>query len=225
MAYSQSKSYSCYNSRLRFLHNIAATSSDPINGLPVNILIDDKIVQENVIYTQFTDYLKLSSGTHTIKVIPVNLTGVVLTLDVCLKKYRDYTVIAEGLLTDPTNYPLKLQMYKDDNRQSGRCCTKLRFIHGAAGVPPVDLYLNSSLLFSNVQYTETGDPTYKKLCPGKYQVKVTLSGTDTIIVAPEDLYFNPCKVYTLVATGLAGSQDPSTSPSAILIDTCALKLC
>ena len=208
--------------RLRFLHNIAATANTPVDGYPVNVFVDGVVVLQNVFYKDYSDYIRLPAGKHMITVIPTRVLGVILELKVCLKKHSDYTIIAMGLLTDQTTFPLILKLYEDEN-QLDCCKSSLRFIQGAAGLPNLDLLLNRDILFPDVAYTEegsteTGCSVSQALKCGKYEFQLKITGTETTIVGPLDLYLESNKIYTLVATGLIENSDFSTTLGVIPIE-------
>ncbi len=203
--------------KLRVLHNIAAS-----NGLPVNVFVDDQLILSGVQYKQFSDYLELSKGYYQIKVVPVNILGVELKLNVCLSKCKYYTVIALGSLTSPLN-PLQLKLYEDNIKlSSSKYCkgyAKLQFIHGAAGAPGVDVYINNKLLLANITYTQASK--YFKTLSGVVSIKVNVAGTETTVVGPLNLNLQPRKVYTVVASGVVGSTD--TPLTAVILTTNAKK--
>jgi len=186
--------------RLRVVHNIPS-------NLVVNVYVDDVLVAENVAYMDYSDYLDLKPGKHMIKVQTVDAPEVVLTLKVCLKPCRDYTVVALGSLEQAEEFPLRLKLFKDDNTKVKCGRGKVRLIHGAAGVPAVDAALDDCLLFGCVRYPRESCPPYRKVRFGTYQLKVAVAGTTAPVIGPVPFNVVACKAYTLLASGIPESSE------------------
>jgi cytidylate kinase len=128
-----------------------------------------------------------------------------------------------GLLTDPAS--LQLQLFKDDNGLSyceyKHDYAKVQFIHGAAGAPAVDVYVNDQLVFANVAYTQA--TKYVSQFATTVSIRVTVAGTQTTVVGPLNLALQPRQVYTIVASGIVGSLD--TPLTAVVLTSHAKKEC
>lgn len=199
---SQSQSESNYGdctARLRALHNVAGAPA-------VNVYLNDQLIIRNLSYTQLTAYASVPAGKSRVTVKLAGTDTVILSAQVRLKADRDYTAIVAGLLSDLST--IQLLAYRDN-----LCCPKpgsadVRFIHAAAGAPAVDVYVNETTrVFADVSYTETGDPTYLNTGLGWVDVSVTVAGTQDVVVGPVSVYLESGGIYTIIASGLVGDDE------------------
>src|SRR6056297_257603 len=112
-------------SKVRVIHNVA-------NGPNVNVYVDGIKVLENVAYKAVSDYLSLPAGKHSLAIATPGsdktITGIYVNL------------IAHGLISDLKT--IKLLALQDNNDCPAPGKAHVRFIHAAAGVPPVNVIAN-----------------------------------------------------------------------------------
>lgn len=194
-------------SRIRFIHNVAG-------GPQVDIYVDNKLIASNVPYKTISDYIKLQSGPHQLNINASNTGDAILSSGLNLESGQDYTIIVQGSINTPAS--LNLFALKDNNSCPQQGKSHIRFIHSAPGAPSVDVYANNitsnnngqpgSIIFSNVKYGSVGNPTYLPVDSGIYNVAVTPTGRNNIVVGPVPLRLEQGKVYTIIASGLINNM-------------------
>lgn len=193
-------------SQLRFVHTVAS-------NVNVDIWINQQPAFLNLGYGQVTAYQRIES-TQAVVTVKIANTDTTLT-QACydLDYDQSSTVIISGLVSDLAT--IRLDAYSDDNRCPTPGLAKLRFIHGAASVPPVNVLVGSTIIFNQVKYLSTGRPEYLQVPPGFASVSVALSSNNQVVVGPVNLPIAAGGNYTVVAAGLAGNQQ--FPPTGILI--------
>lgn len=191
-------------SRVKVIHNVA-------KGPAVNVVLDGKTVNalKNVPYKAQSDYLKVPSGSHRVEIVAGG--NVLAKADVNLTPGADYTVIAHGDYLKVSS--IALLALEDNNACPAPGKAHLRFVHAAAGAPPVDVVVgDNTKIFSNVSYGSTGNPTYLPVDAGTVVVSVRPSGTNQTVVGPASLELKDKEVITVTASGLVGdSEAPLTA--------------
>lgn len=196
--------------RVRVIHNVA-------NGPNVDVIVDGKVVLENVAYKAISDYLKLSEGNHIFEIAPTGTNDVITSLNANLEMNKEYTIIAHGLITDINS--ISLLGLIDNNNCPVNGKAHVRFIHAAAGVPAVDIIANNTLeVFTDVKYGNTGQPTYLPIDAGNVDLSVVLAGTNNVALGPIPLTLENRKVYTIVASGLPDNKNAPLS-ALVSVDT------
>jgi hypothetical protein len=133
----------------------------------------------------------------------------VVDADLSLVDGTDYTVIATGLAE--AIEPIVLQ---DDNSAPASGNARVRAIHGAPGAPAVDIYVTAPgadlettiPLLANVEFGDVAD--YIEAPAGDYQVRVTPTGTKTVVIDSGTLTLSSGQVRTAIAVDAAGGGAP-----------------
>ena len=136
-------------------------------------------------------------------------TTTVIDADVTLADGTDYTVIASGLVAEIE--PIVLE---DDNTAPAAGNVKVRAIHGAPSAPAVDIYVTApgadlaaeSPVLTNVEFGDVAD--YIEAPAGDYQVRVTPTGTKTVVIDSGALTLASGQVRTAIAVDAAGGGAP-----------------
>ena len=181
-----------HNSRVKVVHNVA-------KGPNVEVIIDNKIILSNVPYKTISDYLHVPSGKHHVAIAANG--SIIAEANVDLKPNTDYTVIAHGDIKNLNS--IALLALQDDNSCPKHGNAHVRFIHAAAKVPSVNIWVNDETkIFNNVAYGSTGKPVYLPVREGNISIDVTPANSNNIVLGPIDLTLEAGKVYTIIATGL-----------------------
>jgi hypothetical protein len=188
--------------RLRVVH---ASPDAP----DVDVLLDDAEVLGDVHYLTASDYLDVPAGDRNLKVNAAGTATTVIDADVSLVDGTDYTVIATGLAE--AIEPIVLQ---DDNSAPASGNARVRAIHGAPGAPAVDIYVTAPgadlettiPLLANVEFGDVAD--YIDAPAGDYQVRVTPTGTKTVLIDSGTLTLSSGQVRTAIAVDAAGGGAP-----------------
>ena len=188
--------------RLRVVH---ASPDAP----DVDVLLDDSEVLSDVPYLASSDYLDVTSGDHNVKVNAAGTATTVIDADVTLSDGVDYTVIAAGLLASIE--PLVLT---DDNTPPGSGNVKVRAVHGAPSAPSVDIYVTApgadlEAEVPGLSGVEFGDVSaYIEAPAGTYQVRVTPTGSKTVVIDSGPITLSSGQVRTVVAVDATGGGAP-----------------
>lgn len=188
-------------SAIRILHNVDAKAL-------VDVRIDNKIIAGNLAYQDLTVYLSVSYGEHKIVVTVAGTETVLAKSKFRIEQCDKLTIMIAGLISGNPN--ISIFIYEDILKCPAPGNSHLRFIHGAAGAPAVDVYVKNVKAFSNVKYSETGTPSYAPIKVGvsnggnPYLVPLTvkIAGTNTIVAGPLDAYLISGGIYTVFASGL-----------------------
>jgi Domain of unknown function (DUF4397) len=121
----------------------------------------------------------------------------------------DYTVIASGLVASIA--PIVLE---DDNSAPGSGNARVRAIHGAPSAPAVDIYVTApgadleteTPALSAVEFGDVAD--YIEAPAGDYQVRVTPTGTKTVVIDSGTLSLASGQVRTAIAVDATGGGAP-----------------
>lgn len=189
---------------VRFVNNVASQ-----DGFPGSLFFNGNVLFTNILYRSFTNYVSVRSGPGRFVFKPV--TGETSEIRVKLKSGHSYTLILMGLPNDPDQFPIELILFKD-RRCSTRNLGAVRFIHGAASVRNINIWLDQALVVSDLSYQSTNCPAYFKFCPQTFVVRIF---TDTLILWPSELRLESGQNITFLTTGILG--DPITPFTVIII--------
>ncbi len=175
----------------------------------VDVLVDGSPVLTDVPYLATSDYLEVAPGPRNLKVNAAGTATSVIDADVNLVDGTDYTVIASGLAAEIE--PLVLE---DDSSEPAEGLARVRAIHGAASAPAVDIYVtapDADLTAENPALTNIvlGDVAdYIEAPAGDYQVRVTTTGTKTVVIDSGTLTLESGQVRTAIAVDAPGGGAP-----------------
>jgi hypothetical protein len=175
----------------------------------VDVLVDDSPVLTGVPYLATSDYLGVAPGSRNLKVNAAGTTTAVIDADVDLVDGIDYTVIASGLVAGIE--PIVLE---DDNREPAAGLARVRAIHGAPSAPAVDIYVTApdadlaveTPALADIELGDVAD--YIEAPAGDYQVRVTPTGTKTVVIDSGTLTLESGQVRTAIAVDAPGGGAP-----------------
>jgi hypothetical protein len=190
------------DARVRVVH----ASPDAPN---VDVLVDDAVALSNVPYLAVSDYLEVPSGDRNLKVNAAGTATTVIDADADLAEGSDYTVIASGLAE--AIEPIVLE---DDNTAPAAGNVRVRAIHGAPSAPAVDIYVTGpgidlateTPVLANVEFGQVAD--YLEAPAGTYQVRVTPTGSKTVVIDSGTLTLASGQVRTVIAVDATGGGAP-----------------
>lgn len=195
-------------SRIRFIHNSA-------NSPKLDIYMTDTLTIESIRYKTVSDYLKVNPGMYKIICKYVDQPSQpVLVNSIDLKGGLDYIYVIHGPMC-PSG--LTATMLESDNLcpEVGR--SYIRVFHAAAGVSPIDVYLDNSIkLFGNIGYGKLSNPQYMSVISGIKNISITPTSLLNIILGPIVLQLEGRKIYTIILSGLM--TDGQAPLSAIITE-------
>jgi len=175
----------------------------------VDVLVDDAVALSNVPYLGVSDYLEVPSGSRNLKVNAAGTATTVIDADADLAEDGDYTVIASGLAS-----AIEPIVLVDDNSAPAAGNVRVRAIHGAPSAPAVDIYVTApgtdldteTPVLVNVVFGQVAD--YLEAPAGTYQVRVTPTGSKTVVIDSGPLTLASGQVRTAIAVDAAGGGGP-----------------
>ena len=196
----------------------------------VDVLLNDNVVLEDVEYQGVSGYLNVPTGvrtSNTFKVNVANTSTTVIEQAAELETNSQYTILAVNNVS--AIEPLVLL---DDTSAPARGNLKVRVLHASPSAGSVDIYvtapsdaLNSPTL-SNVPFKTASD--YLEVPAGDYRVRVTATGSSSVVYDSGTVALPSGAIYTLAAVNatkgtspisLLGLTGESSAPSFLLLDT------
>jgi Domain of unknown function (DUF4397) len=180
---------------------IAHFSPDAPN---VDVYINGQKVLANVQYDKHSQYLDVPAKAGAL--VEVRATGAAadskpaISVNADFAAGKNYTVAAIGKLAT-----IQGKIYEDDVTAPPEGKVKLRIIHAAPDVKPVDVVVKQGTSLATKLAFPDATP-YLTLDPGTYAVQVVESGTKTPVVA-NDVILVSGGVYTVAAIG-GGDKSP-----------------
>jgi hypothetical protein len=184
------------NARVRFVH---ASPNAP--AVDVAVQGGGPILFSNIAFKGVGSYIEVAAGTYDLE---VNVTGTntnVLNLPgVELMGGYVYTVYATGYAG--ASPALAAQISVDAMPD-----TRVRVMHASPDAPAVDVLVDSSPAFTNLEFPDITD--YATLPYGTYNVTVVPAGaTSPGVIGPVDLNFMNDTDYTVMAVNTLASIEP-----------------
>lgn len=176
--------------KIRFLHNIAGAPN-------VDIYAGKKQIAINLAYKDITSYLVVARKRFELIITPFGKKDKLFTKKVSVRSELNTFIIA-GLIT---NLKVNLLEFQDQSDCPKSGTAEFRFIHAAAGVVNVDVYIDQQLVFANVKYGQSGTPYYKRIGLGKKTLTVNVAGTDQVAVGPVNFFAVSGGLYSVFASG------------------------
>lgn len=219
------------STQLRAIH----ASADAPN---VDVVVNGSTAVTNLAYRAASAFLSVPVGTTTIGVVPVGTSNSVVNATVPLINDRQYSAIVIGSASPsaPTGRQLQAVLIDDPANAPASGNVKLRVVHGAPGVPAVDVYvtapnaaLPAAATIAGLGYAATAPASGQRALEvpgGNYQIRATVSGdasravvfdsgavplpanADLVVVAIPSAGVSP--VSLLVA--------PSSGPASVIAD-------
>jgi hypothetical protein len=205
----------------------------------VDVAIDGTTQFRNLSFTTASPFFPFTAKTTSIAVSPTGTSTAVLNAAVPLTANRRYSAIVVGRVSPnaPSGQQLSAVVVEDPNNAPAAGKLKIRVVHGAPGVPAVDVYvtapgaaLPTTPTVPNLAYTSVAPASGSNALEvdgGTYQIRITATGDTTRAVvfdsgsiplaAGADLL-----VTAVPATGLAPVQllvAPSTGTSSVIADS------
>ncbi len=175
-------------SYIRFFHAV------PDLG-PVDIYVNGKRVARNLDYRNFTEYMKAFPGYYRVAVFPAgNKTNPIFVNYMNLIGYRIYTGVIEGTSGDAS-----LEMINDNRRYLPKDKAYVRFAQMSANAPALDVYLDDSLVISDLNNKEVS--RYMAIRPGSHNIKLRDYLSGAVLMEDPDMTVQGGKAYTVYIVG------------------------
>jgi hypothetical protein len=179
------------------------------NAPLLDVLVDDVTVAENVSYLDVPEYFDVEAGSRNIAVRVSDSDVIAAEEDVTVGDGVDYTVLVGGDFESLVVTPLT-----DNNTAPSAGDARVRLIHGAPSAGLVDIYVTEpgvDLAGAEPRLTsvEFGDVSpYLTVPAGDYQVRITPSFSETVLIDSGTLTLSPGQVRTGIAVDAEGGGEP-----------------
>ena len=174
------------------------------NAPEVDVEVDNETVLENVAYTESSPYLEVPAKLN-LKIKAAGTDTVVIDEDLSLEPDEDHTVIAANFLEE-----IEALLLFDDNTPPAADNVKVRAVHGAPSAPNVDIYVTGpdtdiedvNPTLTNIPFLGVSD--YLEVPAGDYRVRVTPTGTKTVVIDSGSLTLSSGQIRTIIARNAQG---------------------
>jgi hypothetical protein len=140
---------------------------------PVDVLVDDEIVAQNLPFGELTGWMALPAGEHHVQVVPTGQMVDVSVIDatVVLEPDLAYEVAATGQVDviQAGVYPVDLAISEDDANAA------LRIVNASSDAPAIDVAAGGQILAQNLAYPENSE--YLIVPAGSHDLDVRPTGT------------------------------------------------
>ena len=175
----------------------------------IYVLIGNELVVVDLEDFSFEQYQEVSAGNQTIRVNETGTSRTLVELNATLTANQDFTLIVLNFLDD-----IDALLLSDDNSIDQASTAKLRLVNASPSAPGLDFYftapgadINSvAPLLSDLSFKEVS--AYQVVGASTYQVRVTQTGTKTVLVDSGNFVLSPSQVRTGVVVDAAGGGSP-----------------
>lgn len=182
---------------VRLVH-IAARAPD------LDFYINDKLTIPSLVYREFTEYIRVPSGTYNIKIYRANNRDFPLAnVDVFIAPRSVTTIAAYRQRSLLRLYPVDETPLTSPT--AGKA--KIRIAQFIENIPPVDVVLsNGTVLYRSVNFKDI--TKYIELPIGRYTMILKLADTDIDMLYVPNINLRSDKYYTLYLIGLVNNFPP-----------------
>ncbi|RBI64414.1 DUF4397 domain-containing protein [halophilic archaeon] len=176
---------------------------------PVEVLVDNETVVENIAFGNVTDYLAVSAGEHNVTIRAAgDPSTVVFSGELTFDAGSRRTIVAAGEVTDEGTTDFEPVILEDDFTVPEENAS-VRLVHVSPDAPPVDITVQetNATLFDNVSFRTATE--YTEVAPGNYtvQVRPATANDSGEVVRTFDLSVEGGTVYTAFAAGYLNPDD------------------
>ena len=192
------------NSRVKVVH---ASPDAPA----VDVLVDNVSLLTNVAYQTVSPYNNVPSGRRTFVVRGTGTTTNLISQNIDLEDETDYTILAADMRATIT--PVVIE---DDNTAPTAGNVKVRFIHASPAGPAVDVYVTApgadlaTATANATNVTFKNASTYISVPAGNVVVRLTTTGTKTVVATSATLALTAGMVRSVIALERTGGGLPVT---------------
>ncbi len=163
---------------------------------PVDVLIDDSRMDEDLAYTNSTGYFQVNAGSHNVKLNAANTTNVIVQRDLSFPADSKSSILVVG-----TNTSVETLEIVDDLSAPAPGQAKVRFLHASPNAPAIDFTTNvGTPVFTDYTFKEYSP--FTSMDAGTYDFDVRPAGTSTVVYSMPDVVLVEGKIYTIYTKGL-----------------------
>lgn len=185
-----------YYSNIRFIHTATNTPA-------VDIWVDEKVLIRNMQYKTVSNYLKVSSDNHEIKIMKAGTEEDIFDFEIEPAIGRCITVMIIGDMEDET---LEIEYFNDNERTVAAGRSQIKLFQAAEAIPNIDIYTDDQVAFIDSEYMDTTN--YIEVNSGEeILLNMTEVDTDVSLLDPIPVILESGKSYILVVSGTEGDLD------------------
>lgn len=174
-------------SYIRFFH------ADPAEGA-IDIYVNGRKVVSGLQYRHFTEYMKAFPGYYRVAIFRAGTkTNPLCVSYMNLIGYRIYTA---AVLGGENNC---FEMVNDNRRYLQKDTAYIRFVQLSANAPKMDVYVDDSLILSDLNYKEVS--RYMAIKPGEHNLKLRDYYSGAVILENPSMVLQGGKAYTVYVVG------------------------
>jgi hypothetical protein len=167
-----------------------------VDAPALNYVLGGTPVAHDVNFADVTSYGEVADGKTALSVVPAAGGDPLLDVDIALDAGKDYSLITAGSVASMDGLQVP-----DDNKAPDAGHVRVRLLNLSPDAGAVDLLGDDVLWFENIDFEGVGD--YVSVKAGRYDLNVTPTGKDTVLVHAAGTELKPGFVYTLYLMGLA----------------------
>jgi hypothetical protein len=190
---------------------VMAVHTSP-NAPEVDILVDDVVAAEGLVYTQNTGYANITAGTRNVKVYVPALDANIFDANLPIAANTNYSVFA---IDSVENIDFILTLDNLTSPASGK--SHVRFMHLSPNAPAVDITTtNGTVVFEDYEFSEYSE--FTPLDAGTYDLQVRLHGTETVVLELPGIALGDGNIYTIFAKGFEGAEGATALGAEIIVN-------
>jgi hypothetical protein len=160
-----------------------------------DVSVDDQVVLDDMVYPFISDYLTVSAGSHTVKVVSSNSDKDAASLDLKLDDGHSYLVVSYGNLFTKSNHTLLLIDETETWTKVSEDQNWVLLLHLMAGAPAFDGYVEDERVLQDFSFGES----YLYPVPArKFDMHMTLVDQPDLVIYQDESNGLP-STYTVVA--------------------------
>ncbi|HEY6600159.1 MAG TPA: DUF4397 domain-containing protein, partial [Pseudomonadales bacterium] len=200
-----------------------------VNTTPVDVYVNGTAIAQNAPFGQQTGFATVPTGPTRVQIALTGTPAVTAPIDVSvpLSSAIRYTVVAIGDATQPTGAErVQGVVIEDGGAPPATGDAKLRIVHGAPGVGPVDVFVSgatsalpATATFANLSFSAVAPASAQPalaIGAGDYRIRVRPAGQASIIYDSGPIKVDADTDLVAVAVRDAG-PGPSSSTMQLLV--------
>ncbi len=173
--------------------------------LSVDVYVDKKLMASDILYEDFTEYLSIPCGEHTIIVTKNKNSTPLITKSVHLANNGIYTSIIASKQKDAIG--IDINFIEDTKRAIPSNNLLCRFAHYSNALSNIDITLSDgSSIFKNIAPCQVTN--YIMLKQGTYTICIRDINTSRTLLNVENIRLKPSRFYSMYAIGTNKKEFP-----------------
>lgn len=173
------------------------------DSLPVDLYVNGKLIARALAYQDFTEYMRAFPGVYQVQIFPYGQRRTpIYAAEIDIMPDRIYTAAFIGCCGE---YEMEL-VPDDKSSKESETMAYIRFINFAPGSPGFDIYIDDSLVISDINFEDISK--YLALSPGRHSLDVRVTGTTESVIHHPGMLLKAGNLYAGYITGFYGGTPP-----------------